>query len=157
MHKEKNEIKYVVNLKWIRPLRGMVYYETKLAEFIPLITSEEIKKKNNGVPSIEARVFLPEFMQLATFWGFRKGGKKRMVLHSDDREAYFRLLVYSAVRQSIRSEIKANILTDIVKKLPYTELKYWADIFSRYFREYKNRVALYKPAHAFKEVYNLDA
>ena len=153
---EENEIKYVVNLKWIRPLRGTIHCETKLAEFIPLTTSHEIKKKNNGIPSVRSRIFLPEFMHLATVFGFQKDGKKFIVLHSDDREAYLRLLVYAVVRQCIRSEIKANMLIEIVKKLPYTELRYWASIFSRYFKEYGNRRALYKPARAFREVYGLD-
>ncbi|MEM5815447.1 MAG: DUF499 domain-containing protein [Candidatus Aenigmatarchaeota archaeon] len=56
-------LKYLVNLKWIPPLKSIVYYEKKLAEFIPLITSHEIKKgKNNGKPAVRSRVFLPEFI-----------------------------------------------------------------------------------------------
>jgi len=154
---EENEIKYAVNLKWIRPLRGIVYYETKLAEFIPLTTSHEIKKrKNNGIPSVQSRIFVPEFIRLSNTFGFQKDGKKFIVLNSDNREAYLRLLVYAVVRQSIRSEVKANILTEVIKRLPYTELKYWASVFSRYFKEYGNRRALYKPARAFREVYGLD-
>lgn len=154
---EENQIKYLVNLKWIPPLKSIVYYETKLAEFIPLITSHEIKKrKNNGKPAVRSRVFLPEFMRLANTLGFQKDKKNPLIIHSNDREAYLRLLVYAVVRQSIRSEIKANLLVEMTKRLPYTELKYWATIFSRYFREHRNRKALYKPARAFREVYGLE-
>jgi len=35
-------------------------------------------------------------------------------------------------------------------------VKYWASIYSRYFKEHKTRRALYKPAGAFKKVYGLD-
>jgi len=151
------EIKYVINLKWIKPLKGKVQYETKLAEFIPMVSPHNIKKgKNNGNPCVKSRIFLSEFMRLATAFGFQKKRKRFVILETEDREAYFRLLVYSVVRQSIRSEIKANMLPEIVKKLPYTELKYWVNIFSKYFREYDNRIALYKPARAFREVYGLD-
>jgi hypothetical protein len=45
---------------------------------------------------------------------------------------------------------------EIVKRLPYIEVRYWATIFSRYFKEYENIKALYKPARAFREVYGLD-
>ncbi|MEM3518653.1 MAG: hypothetical protein QXZ07_06245 [Nitrososphaerales archaeon] len=135
----------------------MIYYETKLAEFIPLTTTEEIKRrKNNGSPSVQSRVVIPEFIKLANLLGFEWHGKKRLVLYSDDREAYLRLLVYAVVRQSIRSEVKAHRLIELVKKLPYTELKYWTSIFSRHFNEYENRRALYKSARAFREVYELD-
>lgn len=153
---EESEIKYLVNLKWIPKLQGIVVYETKLAEFIPLTTSHDIKNRRNGTASIKARVFIPEFMQLAKLFGFEKEGRKRLILHSDDREAYLRLLVYAVIRQTVRSEANANMLIEVIKKLPYTELKYWASVFSRYFKEYKSRKALYKPARAFKEVYGLD-
>jgi len=154
---KEEEIKYIVNLKWIKPLTGKMQHKTKLAEFIPMVVPHNIKKgKNNGTPSIKSRVFLPEFMRLATAFVFQKNKKRFIILESEDREAYFRLLVYSVVRQSIRSEIKASMLPEIIKKLPYTELKYWANIFSKYFKEYGNRRALYKPARAFKEVYELD-
>jgi len=151
------EIKYIVNLKWIKPLKGKIQYETKLAEFIPMVAPHNIKKgKNNGNPYVKSRVFLPEFMRLATAFGFQKKKKRFIIFETEDREAYFRLLVYSVVRQSLRSEIKASMLPEIIKKLPYTELKYWVNIFSKYFREYDNRIALYKPARAFREVYGLD-
>lgn len=151
------KIKYVINLKWIKPLKGKIQYETKLAEFIPMVAPHNIKKgKSNGVPSIKSRVFLPEFMRLATAFGFQKNKRRFIILESEDREAYFRLLVYSVVRQSIRSEIKASMLPEIIRKLPYTELKYWANIFLKYYKEYNNRRALYKPTRAFREVYGLD-
>jgi len=153
---EENQIKYAVNLKWARPLKGVIYHNTKLAEFIPFVTSHEIKRRYNGIPSVQSRIFLPEFMRLATILGFQKDSEGLIVLHSDDREAYLRLLVYAVVRQPIRSETKASLLAEIVKKLPYTELRYWAGIFSRYFKEYGSRRALYKPARAFREVYGLD-
>ena len=154
----KNEgIKYIINLKWIKPLKGKIQYETKLAEFIPMVAPHNIKKgKNNGVPSIKSRVFLPEFIRLATAFGFQKKKKRFIILETEDREAYFRLFVYSVVRQSIRSEIKASTLPEIIRKLPYTELKYWANIFSKYYKEYNTRRSLYKPTRAFREVYGLD-
>ena len=151
------EIKYIINLKWIKLLKGKIQYKTKLAEFIPMITPHNFKKgENNGIPYVKSRIFLPEFMRLATALGLQKKKKRYIILETIDREAYFRLLVYSVVRQSIRSEIKASMLPEIVRRLPYTELKYWANIFSKYYKDYENRRALYKPAHAFREVYGLD-
>ena len=77
-------------------------------------------------------------------------------LYSEDGEAFSRILVYAVVRQTLRSEIKKNILKEIIKKLPYLEVRYWSSVFSRYFEEYRNIRALYRPARAFKEVYGLD-
>jgi len=156
---ENNKIKYAVCLKWISPLRGMVASRTKLAEFIPLVILDQMKKGRNKTkdePAVKVRIFLPEFTRFAHSLGFKKNGKRYTSLLSSDGEAYLRLLVYAVVRQSIRSEVKAGILREIVIKLSYIELKYWASIFSRYFKEYKNRKALYKPAGAFKRVYALD-
>ena len=155
---KESKIKYLVRLRWIRPIKREIYYETKLAEFIPFIASHEIDRERKlGKPSVKSRIFLPEFIHLALFWGFRKDGKKgSALLHSEDGEAYLRLLVYAVVRQTIRSEVKASLLKEILKRLPYIEVRYWAVIFSRYFREYENIRALYKPARAFKEVYDID-
>lgn len=151
------ELKYIINLKWIKPLKGKIQYETKLAEFIPMVTSTNLKKgKNNNIFQVRSRIFLPEFMRLATAFGLQKKKRRFFILETEDREAYFRLLVYSVVRQSIRSELKASILQEIIRRLPYTELKYWANIFSKYYKDYGNRRALYKPARAFREVYGVD-
>jgi|GEM_PF-928836 len=175
----ETKIKYIVNLRWIRPLKGVIHHETKLAEFIPLTTSNEIKtEKNTVILSVRSRVFFPEFKYLAMSFGFHtekeekkekdekeysesktKSSKPRLKdsrYITEDREAYLKLMVYAVVRQSIRSEVKANMLTETVKKLPYTELRYWANIFSKYFKEYGNIRALYRPARAFKEVYDID-
>ena len=151
------KIKYAVFLKWISPQKGILSSKTKLAEFVPLVTSDEIKKKaTNGTLAVKARVFLPEFTRFAYFLGFKKNGRKRVYLYSDDGEAYLRLLVYAVTRESIRTEVKAGILREIIAKLSYIEVKYWASIYSRYFKEHKTRRALYKPAGAFKKVYGLD-
>jgi len=173
----ETKIKYIVNLRWIRPLKGVIHHETKLAEFIPLITSNEINEikteKNNGILSVRCRVFFPEFKYLATSFGFNtekeekderehfksKSSKSRISdsrYITEDREAYLKLMVYAVVRQSIRSEVKAHMLIETVKKLPYTELRYWANIFSKYYKEYGNIRALYRPARAFREVYDID-
>jgi len=174
MENDDIEIKYIVNLRWIRPLKGVIHHETKLAEFIPLITSNEIKtEKNNEILSVRCRVFLPEFKYFATSSGFHtekkekdekeysrskssKSQTKNSRYITEDRESYLKLMVYAVVRQSIRSEVKAHMLIEIVKKLPYTELRYWANIFSKYYKEYENIRTLYKPARAFKEVYDID-
>jgi hypothetical protein len=190
---EESELGYIINLRWIRPVKRITSVDTKLAEFIPLISSKDpiLSKKNNDTqkskifgmrkcsvltasnqrldrihkssicdynPIIRIRVFLPEFTEYVRFLGFKEKGKKEKgkILYSDSREAYLKAVVFSVVRQSIRSEIKAGILADIVKKLPYMELKYWATIFTNYYREYESRRALYRPSRAFREVYGLD-
>lgn len=170
----ETKIKYIVNLRWIRPLKGVIHHETKLAEFIPLTTSNEIKtEKNTVILSVRSRVFFPEFKYLAMSFGFNtekeekdekehfksKSSKSRISdsrYITEDREAYLKLMVYAVVRQSIRSEVKAHMLIETVKKLPYTELRYWANIFSKYYKEYGNIRALYRPARAFREVYDID-
>jgi len=159
---KENSIKYVIKLKWIKPLKRGIYYKTKLAEFIPLVSNYELenykvkKRKNNEKAMVKARVFLPEFMHLAKVLGFERDGRKKVLLYSEDGEAFSRILVYAVVRQTLRSEIKKNILKEIIKKLPYLEVRYWSSVFSRYFEEYRNIRALYRPARAFKEVYGLD-
>lgn len=151
----EGKVKYIVQLKWIKPLKCVSASSTKLAEFIPLSLMKDtyISRKTSNY-AVKVRVFLPDFVNIAKNLGF-KYSKKNKLLYSDDREAYLKLLVYSVVRQSIRSEVKADMLARMINKMPYTEVRYWGSIFSRYFKTFKSRRALYRPAHAFKEVYGL--
>ncbi|MEZ0346048.1 MAG: hypothetical protein ABWK01_05825 [Infirmifilum sp.] len=78
--------------------------------------------------------------------------KKRSVRVGDG--AYKRLLVYAAVRESLRSQQKVRELEEVVRSLDEYELHFW---FSRFIAAFeRGRIALKRPARAFKVLHRLD-
>ena len=68
--------------------------------------------------------------------------------------AYKRLLVYAAVRQTLRSRVKARELEGVVRSLDEYELHFWCSKLLE--AAGKGRLALYRPARAFKVLHRLD-
>ena len=71
-------------------------------------------------------------------------------------EIYEKLLIYAAVRQTIRKAEKALDLGIIVKNLGLYETHFWASVLTETFRRTLSRKFLYRPSKAFKILYGLD-
>ena len=77
----------------------------------------------------------------------------KITVYSDD--LYERLLIYAVVRQSLRDSVKVFDLREIIKSLGLYEVHFWASMFAELYRTALSRVALYRPAKAFKVLYKL--
>lgn len=147
------ELSYLITLKYIKPCKQG---KSRLAEFSPLIPFNGAEPGIKGGIEVRARVFIPEFIKLATKkMGFENSNNGKR-LKTDDAEAYLRIFVYAVVRQSIRSEAKTEKLKQIIADLPLADIRYWASVFRETYERYRTRRSLMKPARGFREVYYLE-
>jgi len=135
-----------------------------LALFHPFTTRGERKQFS---PEMEARCDPSELEILAKELGegitIEKGEPKtkstilqpKFAIKVHEEDKYEKLMIYAAVRQSIRNPIIANRLKDIVKDLGAYEAHYWASIFKEIFSRTQKRIELFRPARAFKTLYHL--
>jgi len=78
--------------------------------------------------------------------------RKRSMRVSDG--LYKRLLVYAAVRGTLRSPSKVRELEEVVRNLEEYELHFW---FTRFLMAYENGLAaMRRPVRAFKVLHGLD-
>ncbi|MCS7366030.1 MAG: hypothetical protein NDF54_11390 [archaeon GB-1867-035] len=82
--------------------------------------------------------------------------KGKYSLESDRLKIFKKLLIYAAVRQTIRKAEKALDLGIIVKNLGLYETHFWASVLTETFRRTLSRKFLYRPSKAFKILYGLD-
>jgi len=147
------ELSYLITLKYIKQSKQG---KSNLAEFLPLIPFNGAEPGIKGAVEVRARVFIPEFINLATKkMGFENSDNGRKVIKTDDGEAYLRLFVYAVVRQNIRSEANVEKLRQAIVDLPLADVRYWASIFRETYGRYRTRISLMKPAKGFREVYDL--
>ncbi|ASJ17104.1 hypothetical protein A3L04_08495 [Thermococcus chitonophagus] len=118
--------KYLIKLKYIKPMKLLFEKEQKLAEFIPFLPIEGENKYVKGKIEGKARVFLPEFLDFARKLGFNIKGK---VLEGENDENYLRLFVYAMVSQFVKSETERREIERTVMELPILALRYWASTF----------------------------
>lgn len=135
-----------------------------LAIFYPFTTSG---KKKQLSPELEARCDPSELEILAKELGegitlVREGLKTKstvpqpkLTIKTHEEDEYEKLMIYAAVRQSMRKPLAANKLKDAVKDLGAYEAHYWASIFKEIFTRTQKRIDLFKPAKAFKTLYHL--
>ncbi len=148
---------YAVRFKYAKKRGGTNSRDVKIAEFIPLLSPEIKTEPKREIPEIRAKVSLAEFVRYSKSLGCkenRSGG--RIFLTTEDGETYSRLIVYAVVRQTIFSSEKVARLQEIVADLPLFDVRYWASLFVNYFKEFRNRRYLWRPAKAFKLVYGID-
>jgi len=149
---------YVIRLKYAKALKGLPRRASKMAEFyayLPLFDNEKFTPIKGNF-EVKSRVFLPEFKKISKKFGIKSVRKNRNLLRTDDPESYLRLFVYAVVRQTIHSEVDIEKLQDLVERLPLFDIRYWASIFREKYEKWGSIKALYKPARAFREVYELD-
>jgi hypothetical protein len=102
-------------------------------------------------PELSAACPWSELVLLAESLGERsvKGRSLRV-----SEGVYKRLLVYAAVRQTLRSRARARELEEVVKGLDEYELHFW---YSKLLEAAeRGRRALFRPARAFKVLHRLD-
>ncbi|EHR78048.1 hypothetical protein OCC_04295 [Thermococcus litoralis DSM 5473] len=151
---EELKNKYMIKIKYARPVQTPVKREHKLAEFIPIVplrTSkgvEYVKAKSEGV----ARIFLPEFIEFAKRLGFEVKGKKRLTLVGQDDYAYLRLYLYAMGMQVLRKPSEWARLEDHVLQMEPIALRYWAATFKNAWWEHEDRRKLLHLARLFLEV-----
>ena len=80
------------------------------------------KKEDYAIAAITCSY--PDVEKFARRLKFEKDGN---VFVTDSRDAFLRLMLFTAVRRVIRDEKRAEKLADIVYDLPYFELVFWID------------------------------
>lgn len=149
---------YVIKLKYAKALKGLPKRASKMAEFYAYLPLFENEKHTplKGNFEVRSRVFLPEFRKVSRRFGIKSVRKNRNLFKTEDPESYLRVFVYAAVRQTLRSEVEIEKLQDLIEKLPLFDIRYWASIFREKYEKWGSIKALYKPARAFRLVYELD-
>lgn len=105
-------------------------------------------------PDLEAACGHDELKLAAKEFGGEVHFEGRRVEVREDH-LYERLMVYAAVRQSLRRPSLALDLREAVAKLGLYELHFWASTFAEAYRARRSRAALFRPAKAFKVLHGL--
>lgn len=162
--KVERQVKFKAMKVWRRINQKTQQKVITLALFYPFTTLG--KKKRLG-PEVEARCDLSELEILAKELGegliFEEKESQtksivpqpKLTIKVNEEDKYERLMIYAAVRQSIRSPLIANRLKDVAKDLGAYEAHYWASIFKEIFSRTQKRIELFRPARAFKTLYHL--
>jgi len=101
-------------------------------------------------PELSAVCPWSELVLLAEALGVRARNRSLRVGES----VYKRLLVYAAVRQTLRSRARVGELEEVVRGLDEYELHFWYSKFLE--AAERGRLALFRPARAFKVLHRLD-
>lgn len=124
--------------------RGLGFDTVQVCRFYP--ASYSLK------PEFTASCPWSEVVLLAERLEGRLQLKRRSLRVSDG--AYKRLLVYAAVRTSLRNPSKVRELEEVVRSLEEYELHFW---FTRFLAAYERGVlAVRRPVRAFKVLHGLD-
>jgi len=123
---------------------------------------EEAEEKSEKSSSVDVKVSVPnpdELTAIARMLGCKVSKEKKWI-STDNENAYFRLIVYAVVRQTLRIPAKIDLLKTLVMDKGFdTDAWWWANTFiNKYSEGAKKGVGikcLYRPAKAFKLVYNL--
>jgi len=123
---------------------------------------EEAEEKPEKSSSVDVKVSVPnpdELTAIARMLGCKVSKEKKWI-STDNESAYFRLIVYAVVRQTLRTPAKIDLLKTLVMDKGFdTDAWWWANTFiNKYSEGAKKGVGikcLYRPAKAFKLVYNL--
>ncbi|BAA29995.1 hypothetical protein [Pyrococcus horikoshii] len=137
-------MKYLIKLKYIKPVQLAVNREQKLAEFYPIFEDGTL-----GKVEAKARVFLPEYSDFAKGLGFEVK-KRRMTTEND--YAYLRAMIYGVVMGVLRNPGDWERLEERVLEMEPIELRYWASKFRNVYWKYKNMRRLMFLARRFMEV-----
>ncbi len=135
------------------------------ANFRSYVTKEgeEVEKSFRKSSNIDVKVSLTnptEIIAIARMLGCKVSKKKRWI-STDNENTYFRLIVYAVVRQTLRKPAKVDLLKRLVVDKGFdTDAWWWANTFINKYRSEGIRKGvgikcLYKPAKAFKLIYNL--
>ncbi len=142
-----------------RKRHGRIRYYAKFRSYVEGKEEEDTRKGS----SVDVKVGVPnptELLALARMLGCRVSGEKQWIT-TDDEQAYFRLIVYAVVRQTLRKPEKIDELRRLVLDEGFsTDAWWWANTFMNKYKTEGSRrgvgiKCLYRPAKGFKYVYNL--
>jgi len=145
----------------IKRVKSKIRYYANFRSYI--IGEGDDEEASKGVGNIDLRAYTPnptELIAIAKMLGCKVSKKKNWIT-TDSENAYFRLIVYAAVRQTLRSPYLTERLRKLVLDEGFdTNAWWWANTFMNKFRE-GGKIrglgtrALYRPAKAFKLIYGL--
>jgi len=104
-------------------------------------------------PDLKVKVEPRELIALAKNLGYTVSWG-RIIL--PDLDAYNRLLLYAAVRPTIRSHLKAAELAMLIRGLTDWDAHYWASRLRELWWEHRSYRSLLKAVKAFKLFFGLD-
>ncbi len=146
----------------VKKIRGKLRFYANFRSYATK-EDEEVEKDLKKSSNIDVKVSLPnptEIIAIARMLGCKVSEKKKWI-STDNENTYFRLIVYAVVRQSLRKPAKVDLLKRLVMDRGFdTDAWWWANTFINRYRSegIRKRVGircLYKPAKAFKLIYNL--
>ena len=150
-------------ITWVKKKsKGKMRYYACFRSYILTEKEEDLEKEKTS--SIDIKVPVPspsEILAIAKILGCGVTSSMSWVRISTE-DTYFRLIVYAVARMSIKKPAKVDKLKSLVVSEGFsTDAWWWANTFMN---KYKNEGVikgigarcLYKPARAFKLVYNLD-
>jgi hypothetical protein len=153
----------VYRITWVKKKsKGKIRYYAYFRSYVLTEKEEDLEKEKTSSIDIKVPVSNPsEILAIAKMLGCEVTNSMSWVRIGTE-DAYFRLIVYAVARMSIKKPAKVDELKSLVVSEGFsTDAWWWANTF---INRYKNEGAikgigarcLYKPARAFKLVYNLD-
>ena len=141
-------VKYLVRLNYAKKMKiGPVFYKAKMAIFYTMYPQ---KKKSNEIKSeivLRARVLEKSFVKYMRRLGFKREDGD---YYTTDSEMFYRAMIYATLLQCTKNDSWG----DLVEDLPYIDVKYWASMLQSFYSKRGWRRDLYRPMHAFREVYS---
>jgi len=130
--------------------RHFIKLNGEMAEFVWSSTPEN---PTRGSTDLRIKVKVGELLHLARVLGC---SRERDVISVPSLDAYNKLLLYSAVRASIRRPDKAKELAELILDLKGWDIHYWASKFRELWWRYRRPSRLMKTAKAFKLLSGLE-
>ena len=146
----------------IKKVRGKPRYYANFRSYVTK-EGEEAEENLRRGSNVDVRVTLPnptEVIAIARMLGCKVSKEKKWI-STDNENAYFRLIVYAVVRRTLRKPVKIDFLKRLIMDKGFdTDAWWWANTFINKYRSegIKKGVGikcLYRPAKAFKLIYNL--
>lgn len=145
----------------VKKARGKLRYYANFRSYANK-EGEEVDENLKG-RNVDIRVTLPnpaELMAIARMLGCKVSEEKKWI-STDDENVFFRLIVYAVVRRTLNKPAKIDLLKRLVIDRGFdTDAWWWANTFMNRYRSEGIRKGvgtrcLYRPAKAFKLIYNL--
>jgi len=153
----------VYKITWVKKKsKGKIRYHACFRSYVLMKKEEDLEKEKTSSIDIKVPVSSPsEILAIAKMLGCEVTSSMSWVRIGTE-DAYFRLIVYVVARMSVKKPAKVDELKSLVVSEGFsTDAWWWANTF---INKYRNEGVikgigarcLYKPARAFKLVYDLD-
>jgi len=153
----------IYRITWtIKKVKGKLKHYANFRTYV-IKEAGEGKTDPRKDSNIDVRVTVPnptEIIAIAKMLGCKVSKKKKWILINNEN-IYFRLIIYGVVRRTINKPMKIDLLKTIVIDEEFdVDAWWWANTFINKYKNYgiKKGIgikSLYRPAKAFKLIYNL--